>query len=250
MSLETFLDKIICGDSREVLKKIPSDSIDLIVTSPPYWDTVKYDKSINDIKNIGRDQSLSSYLSEIKEVVSECYRVLKTGHYLHVIIRDVTKDRRTYPLHAEIARVSESVGFVFEDLKLILLLSHAHYDFDVILRKGDPLSKFRMVDRYDEPFWDLRGFYKAKIHPAMFIEQIPSIIIQKYTKSGDIVLDPFCGSGTTPLVSKALNRKYICVEISEEYCKIAETRVSLPIKRINPIKQLEIIDQDALSKYF
>lgn len=177
------LNHIIQGDCREVLKTFPDNYIDLIVTSPPYWDIVDY--QTKDIDDIGRKQSLSNYLSQMKEVFSECKRVLKYGRYFHVIIRDVTKNRQTYLLHAKLADVAEEAGLHLEDLKYILLLSHAHYDFDVILRKGTVLQNITiknsvMTDKYDEPFWDLRKFNRKKnVHPAQFISKIPEIIIKK-----------------------------------------------------------------------
>jgi DNA modification methylase len=62
-------------------------------------------------------------------------------------------------------------------------------------------------------------------HPAPFPVELPYRVIKLYTWPGDIVLDPFCGSGTTCLAGKILNRHYIGIEINLEYCKMAERRL-------------------------
>ena len=163
----------------------------------------------------------------MKIVYAECFRVLKTGRHYCVVIRDVTKERVTYPLHCNTISLMDQIGFNLEEMKYVLLLSHAHYDYVLIFRKGDPIGQWKMVDKYDEPFWDMRRMRDTMgDHPAAFITAIPRVLIGKLSKPGEMVLDPFGGTGSTAVACKSLNRDYIYMELNPEYSVIATDRLA------------------------
>ena len=220
---ELTVNQIHCGDNRYLFQKLKDNSIGFIVTSPPYWDAIKYDKWG---LNIGRKQPLEKYLLELKSVLTECYRVLKPNRYVFVVIRDITKNRHTYLLHAKISDIAEKVGFILEDIKLILLLDHSMYDFGLLLRKGATNNSGILVDKYDVPVWDFRKKYNKKLHPAEFVEEIPRVAISKWCKDDEIVLDPFFGRGTTAVAARTLNRNWIGFELSPKYVKMAKERLT------------------------
>lgn len=90
------------------------------------------------------------------------------------------------------------------------------------------LSKKRVVKEYSRRFnvWEVaRGLNKTK-HPAVFPERLANDHILSWSNKGDVVLDPFCGSGTTAKMAMLTGRKFIGFEISAEYCDIAEKRIA------------------------
>ena len=218
------MERIMQGDNRELLKEIEDESVDLIISSPPYWSLKDYGGGE---KDIGRNQSLDDFNDEMEQVYSQCYRVLKPGRHACIVIRDITKQRVCYPLHCHTIKSMEKTGFILEDIKYVLLLAHAHYDFVLIFRKGEPLKPWKMTDKFDEPFWDMRKRTGKKFnHPAAFIEEIPKVLIDKYSERGEIVLDMFGGTGTTMVVASKMDRDSIYMELNPEYVNIAKKRLS------------------------
>ncbi len=116
---------IINGDSFEVLKKLPENSFDLCITSPPYWDilnmkrsadmkqNVNYSDKNNDLGNI-KDYDI--FLNTLISLFKEVNRVLKSGSYCIVNVMDIRKKNKFYPLHSDISTKMQTVGFVYDDL--------------------------------------------------------------------------------------------------------------------------------------
>ena len=100
---------------------------------------------------------------------------------------------------------------------------HHTYEPFIYLSKSSPTNWYGGTQEVD--VWVTRGLYKNEFHPTQKHPNIISRMITNSTKEGDIVLDPFLGSGTTALQCKQLGRNYIGIEISEKYCKIAEDRL-------------------------
>jgi DNA modification methylase len=213
------------GDNRDILPTLPEDSVDLIVTSPPYWDVVNYTWGMNDT-DIGRKQSLESYIEDLKSCLTLCKPLLKRDAYFCIVIRDVTKNRHCYPLHIPTIEIMNRLGFTLEDIKYILLLAHCHYDFILIFRHGKAKGNGIMKDKYDEPFWDLRKFPNPSNHPASFKPIIPRILIEKFSNEGDTVLDPFLGSGTTAMEALRLNRRAVGIEVNISFKSIIERNLT------------------------
>lgn len=112
------------GDSRTILKKLNDNSVDLCINSPPYWDilnqkrtadkrdNINYSESDIDIGNI---QSYSDFLSELKKIYTEVYRVLKPNKRCCVVVMDVRKKDKFFPLHLDITKIMEEIGFELEE---------------------------------------------------------------------------------------------------------------------------------------
>jgi DNA modification methylase len=183
-----------------------------------------YGSGINDI---GKNQSLQDYLDQMSVIYTECFRVLKPNRYCCVVIRDITHDRVCYPLHDYTINLCNKCGFILEDLKYVLLLSWAHYDYILIFRKGEPRYDGKMKNKYDEPFWDLRRFHEKADHPAKFITMIPKILISKYTEEGEMVLDPFGGIASTAIAANALKRDWILLELNPAFIEYGKKRLNM-----------------------
>ena len=260
------INKIIEGDCGKVLQSVPDNSIDLIVTSPPYAD-----RRNGTYGGIHPDRYVEWFLPKS----SEFLRVLKpTGTFvLNIKEKAVNGERHTYVLELILALRQQgwlwTEEFIwhkknsypgkwsnrFRDswercLQFNKDRKFAMYQDEVMVPMGDwASSRLRKLSETDLRRDESRvqsGFGKKisnwigrdkayptnvlhlatecsnRSHPAAFPEALPEWFIKLFTKEGDIVLDPFLGSGTTAIVAKRMNRKYIGIEAMKEYCDIAK----------------------------
>jgi len=244
------LDKIYCKSS-EVMNEIPDYSIHLMVTSPPYNVKKEYDE----------DLSLTEYRALLKTVFKETYRVLVTGGRACVNVANL--GRKPYiPLHSYIIEDMLEIGFlmrgeiiwnkassaspstawgswlsagnpVLRDIhEYILIFSKESFS----RRKGhkkDTIAKKDFLE-WTKSVWTFPAVSARMIgHPAPFPEELPHRLIQLYTYKGDIVLDPFCGSGTACLSALKDGRHYIGYDIESSYVKLANQRIKKHLNQLN-----------------
>ena len=263
--------KIIIGDSREMVE-IEDGSVQLIITSPPYW----YIKNYKADNQIGYGQTLHEYLKDLYRVWKESYRVLEAGRRLVINIGDQFARSVIYgrykiiPLHAEIIAQCEDIGFdymgsIIWQKKTTMnttgganvMGSYPHppngmveIDYEHILifkkpgkskkipkeiKEKSKLSKEEWKE-YFSGHWHFGGAKQVE-HQAMFPEELPKRIIKMFSFVGETVLDPFLGSGTTAKVALNLNRNTIGYEINENFLEIINKKV----KEGNSDKKIEII---------
>jgi len=243
---EQFVNKIITGDSEEILKKLPDNCIDLIFTSPPYNFGLDYENHKDGV-------DWNNYFNKLFAIFSECIRVLKYGGRIIIDIQ---------PLFSDYVPIHHIVSNFFIENKLIwkgeILWDKHNYnckytawgswrspsnpylkytwEFLEIFCKGDLTHKGdkRNIDITADEFkkwvygkWNIPPEFNMKKygHPAMFPEELVERVLKLFSFKGDIILDPFNGVGTTTAVAKRLSRRYVGIEISEEYCKKAEKRM-------------------------
>jgi len=235
---------IICGDCVEVMKEIDSDTVDLIVTSPPYNIGIKYD-GFEDKK------SWADYYDWCHLWLKECLRVLKPdgrmalNHYLSL---GNAKERAT-PLF-DLNRIALEIGFkhhtcaVWTDITLSnktawgsWLSASAPYinaPFEGVLilyKERWKKDKKGISDISKEDFikltrgrWDIKTETRGKT-PANFSVDFAEKNIKLLSYVGSLVLDPFSGSGTTAFACIKNGRDFIAIEQSEKYCQIAKERI-------------------------
>jgi DNA modification methylase len=248
-----FINQIICADSKEFLKKLPDNSIDLIFTSPPYNFGLQYTN--NDDASHWKD-----YFDKLFGIFDECIRVLKFGGRFIVNIQ---------PLFSDYIPSHHVISNYFMNKKLLwkgeILWEKNNYNCKytawgswkspsspylkytweflevftkgTLLKKGDKSKIDITADEFKEfvvAKWSLAPERKMKDygHPAMFPEKLVERVLKLFSYQDDIILDPFNGVGTTTYVSKMLQRKYLGIDISSEYTKKA-------IERINESKELK-----------
>jgi len=252
-------NKIIIGDSRNMLE-IKDESVQLVVTSPPYW-------SIKDYGNrnqIGYGQTLHEYLKDLYRVWKESYRVLESGRRLIINIGDQFARSIIYgrykiiPLHAEIISQCENIGFdymgsiIWQKKTTMNTTGGAsvmgsypyppngmvEIDYEHILifkkpGKSKKISKeIKEKSKLTKEEWK-KFFYghwyfggaKQIDHQAMFPDELPYRLIKMFTFIGETVLDPFLGSGTTAKVALGLNRNVIGYEINEQFLEIIKKKI-------------------------
>ena len=243
---DNFINKIMCGDSAEVLKKIPDNSVDLVFTSPPYNFGLDYDNHKDGTK-------WDDYFDKLFEVFRECIRVLKYGGRIVVNVQ---------PLFSDYIPIHHIISDFFMKNKLIwrgeILWEKNNYnckytawgswkspsnpymkytwEFLEIFCKGDLKHKGTGEDaditgyefkKWVYAKWDIAPERNMKDygHPAMFPEKLVERVLKMFSYENDVILDPFNGVGTTTKVAKQFNRKFLGIDLSEEYCKKAEERL-------------------------
>jgi len=254
-------DKVVLykGDAVVVLKHIPENSVDLIVTSPPYNVGKEYGEAVNDMK------SYEEYLEFARSWLEGAYRVLKYGGRIAVnvpsCLQQSAKSRYAY-LAYDYVTVMREVGFI--DMDWIVWVksadglpvardtawgswcspSHPYVrdacEYIIVMAKG---SRKRMdrKGRNDITSGEFKLFTtnvwiipptRDKEHPAVFPRELPYRLIKLYTWEGDVVLDPFSGSGTTLVVGVELGRKVVGIEIEERFCELAVRRLRMVNRRL------------------
>ncbi len=242
-----YVDKILCGDSEKILQKLPDNCVDLIFTSPPYNFGLDYEQCADDF-------DWQSYFDKLFLVFDQCVRVLKFGGRIVVNVQPLYSDY--IPSHHIISNYFLQKKFIW---KGEILWEKNNYnckytawgswkspsnpylkytwEFIEIFCKGD-LKKSGNRDRIDisaEEFkkwvvgkWSLAPEREMKEHghPAMFPEKLADRALRLFSFQNDFILDPFNGAGTTTLAAKKTRRRYLGIDISQQYCDTAQTRIN------------------------
>lgn len=204
-------NKIFCGDSQKLILKIPSNSIDAIVTDPPY--------GLNK-KGVHNDVSLDTFY----QILPECHRVLKddgwfitffSTKYLPRLFRNNPFDYFwQIVLYCPEGRVISPIGFT-------------KFMSCYVFKKGNP----KMVKKCKDIFMDTPGRMVEPdegfiAHPTPKPKTFVKQVLTMFTKENDIILDPFLGSGSTAVACSHLKRRFIGFEIEPKYCSLAKQRLS------------------------
>ncbi len=139
---------IHCDDARNLLSHVSVDSVDLVVTSPPYWDILLQSRSADqkDIRNygdsegdLGRIGDYAEFLQALAEVFRPTHFALRPGAYCVVIVMDLRKKNQFYPLHADLADLMQEIGFIYDDL----IIWDRRHEYNNMRPLGHPY-KFRI----------------------------------------------------------------------------------------------------------
>ncbi|HSR48475.1 MAG TPA: site-specific DNA-methyltransferase [Anaerolineales bacterium] len=238
----TAVDRIF-PESSEDMAVLPAGCIQLMVTSPPYNAGKEYDE----------DLTLDEYRAFLRRVFAETYRVLSPGGRACVNVANL--GRKPYlPLHAFIVQDMLDLGFrmrgeiiwdkggsasastawgswrsasnpVLRDVHEYVLV----FSKETFSRPSEGRNSTITRDDFLEwtkSVWTFPAASARKIgHPAPFPEELPRRLIELYTFKGDVVLDPFAGSGTTCVAARRLGRHFVGFEIHREYVELAEKRL-------------------------
>lgn len=251
--------KIVIGDSRK-LGLIPDKSVQLIITSPPYWQLKDYGTE----SQIGFNDSYEEYINNLNLVWKECYRVLSDGCRLCINIgdqfaRSVYYGRyKVIPIRTEIIRFCETLGMDYMGAIIwqktttmnttgggAIMGSFPYprngilkmdYEFILIFKKlgnapkptkeqkENSIIKKEEWNQYFSSHWNFNGV-KQHEHIAMFPEELPKRLIKMFSYEGETVFDPFLGSGTTSLAAEHLNRNSIGYEINPSFLPLIKEKI-------------------------
>lgn len=243
-SIPLSISNSIIHKSSETMDDLPDNSVHLMVTSPPYNVTKEYDD----------DLTLDDYRGLLKRVFTETYRVLVNGGRACVNVANL--GRKPYiPLHAYIIQDMSEIGFrmrgeiiwdkaasaspstawgswrsasnpTLRDIhEYILVFSKGTFQ-RVKAEKKNTIAKDEFLE-YTKSVWQMPAERAKRVgHPAPFPVELPRRLIQLFTFEGDVVLDPFCGSGSTCIAAKNTKRIYVGYELKSEYIALAEKRIA------------------------
>lgn len=261
------MNKLICGDSAQVLKEFPDNHFDMVLTSPPYDSVRSY------------SDNLASWSTEAFETIAtQLYRTTKNGGVVCWVVNDQYIDGGRSLTSFKQALFFQSLGFKMHDCMIYQKSGfnfpannryHQVYEFIFVLSKGKPKTFNPLIDRKnaypgqkahgkhrganENDYRDMSQIVKAKpageygkrynvwyvkvggghvasdkfahCHPAIFPESLAGDLIYSFSNEGDIILDPFLGSGTTIKMAAKMNRSFVGIDVSEEYIRIASQRL-------------------------
>jgi len=241
-NINIFLNKITNGDCRLVLKEIPSNSINLIFTDPPYNIGLKYDTHKDNMTN-------EEYIKWCEEWISECIRILKEDGSFYLAIGDEYAAEISIMLKSKGLKLRNWIIWYYtfgQNQRKKFNRSHTHIFYFVKDGKRFTFNSDDIrVESVRQKIKDKRAHPKGKVpddvwqisrvagtfnervknFPCQMPLKLLETVIKTSSNQKDIVLDPFMGSGTTAVASKKLNRNYIGIEISPLYCKKIENRL-------------------------
>lgn len=237
-------NKIINADAKKTMEKIPSNSIHMAITSPPYNVGLDYSEH-------GDNMDYDSYLDWLETVFRELYRILVDGGRFALNIAP-TGIGVFKPIHHDLSERLRDIGFIFRAEILWYKQniykrtawgswkrpSNPHvmpsweyvfvYSKDNMKLNGDSKKSDITTDefkQFSDAFWHIQPETKRNGHPAPFPEDLIYRLIKYYTYKNNIILDMFGGTGTTALVAHKTKREFIHIDTSKEYCNIAQKRI-------------------------
>jgi DNA modification methylase len=253
------LDVIYQHDARD-MRKVASNSVALVVTSPPYFAGKEYEESLGEN---GVPGTYFEYLSLLRDVFVECKRVLEPGGRLAINVANL--GRRPYrSLSGDVTNILQDLGLllrgevvwwkgraaggscawgtfqrpgnpVLRDVtERVVIASKGRFDralkAEQRLDLGFPSTATISRDEFLEAttdLWEIPPESATRVgHPAPFPVELPKRVIELYTYEGDVVLDPFIGSGTTAVAALRTRRHFVGFDTDQAYVEAAQARVA------------------------
>ena len=269
---ENFINKFLVGNALTKLRHMSDDSIDLIITSPPYWNAVVYDKDTN--------TDYETYLNLLTEIFAECSRVLRPNGKMAINtplmpipqslikqdvrhLKDISSDLSEKILSNTELNLFSVYIWQKQTSKLMFgsypypgnLLENNTIEFIKVyvkpgkskkypknVKENEKLKKHEWVDLIQQVWFMIpEDISRKKNHPAPFPEKLPARLMRMFSYGafnsfeGDIILDPFVGTGTTCVVAKKMNRRFIGIDISASYIEHAKSKLykAKPNEQVN-----------------
>ena len=250
---QKYINKILCKSS-EFMTELPNDSVHLMVTSPPYNVGKEYDENL----------SLEEYREFLKQVFKETYRVLVPGGRACINVANL--GRKPYlPLHSYIIEDMHDIGFMMRGeilwdkgtsvspstawgsyLKANNPVLRDIHEYILVFCKNsfthsNPYNRKSTIEKeefleFTKSVWKFPAERATKVgHPAPFPVELPYRLIQLYTFEGEVILDPFAGSGSACIAALKTKRKYVAYDIDQKYCDLAERRIKQYLQEQIPL---------------
>ncbi len=256
----TASDSLVVGDARD-MSGVPAKSIALVCSSPPYFSGKQYEEELG----YGHvPATYVEYLRQLKDVFAECRRVLEPGGRIAINVANL--GRKPYrSLSGDVSRIlQDDLGFllrgeiiwqkavgasgncawgsfmkpsnpVLRDVtERVVVASKGRFDRALDSRRRAALGLPYEATIAKEDFmawtldvWQIAPESATRVgHPAPFPVELPRRLIELYTYRGDVVLDPFIGSGTTAVAAIAAHRHFVGFETDAGYAHLAERRIA------------------------
>ena len=263
LAQEEVVSQIVLGNCKDVLRKLPANSVQLTITSPPYRNAIDYDMHASGSGGYYRGKlhlDTNDYLDDMADIFGEkVYRVTKDGGYCCIVIANEVVNGTILPLpHMLLSRLVQPFGkwqlheeiiwhkvtggtnrygsFVINPYPKYYRANIMH-EFILILRKGDvnsgrtrrnnalPATHEEWTKEIANSVWHIAPVPPGYIdHPCPYPEEIPYRLMKLYSYDKDVVLDPFNGSGQTTKVAHHFGRRYIGIDLVKDYVNLARSR--------------------------
>jgi site-specific DNA-methyltransferase (adenine-specific) len=240
---EVLIDSIFNESCIETMKRIPDNFVDVVITSPPYNMNLRIRKGEYCSRQIVKELStkyegfsdnlpIDEYNKFHTEVLRELLRISNLVFYN---IQIVTGSKRS---------IFKMIGEFSDQLKEIIVWDKGHgqpamqeqvlnrrTELILVFENDYPISRQFRSAKFKrgtlEDIWEIKRERKKGVdnHGATFPEELIKTILDNFTEENDVIYDPFLGTGTTAVVSKKLNRRYIGSELSKDYFKICQTQL-------------------------
>ncbi len=264
---QEFLDKIFCKSS-ENMEELPETSVHLMVTSPPYNVGKEYDKGL----------TLDEYKAQLKNIFKDVYRVLVPGGRACVNVANL--GRKPYiPLDAFITQSMLDIGFLMRgeiiwDKGSSAAASTAWgswcspsnptlrdvHEYIMVFSKDtfkrpQPKGRKSTISReefleWTKSVWSFPAESATRVgHPAPFPVELPLRFIKLYTFEGEVVLDPFIGSGTTAIACLKTNRHFVGYDVEKQYVELANRRIQNEMRQIAAQKEQAKLERFTLAEH-
>lgn len=252
---EKFLNKVVCGNCLDLFPEIPDNSIDVIITSPPYNCGIDY-KEYND------HMKWEDYLSWCKEWLTECLRVLKSdgricinvpidmglkhnNEYKHLSVHElrVNPSAELYHIFNQVGIKYGGTAFWGDNHRSTLTAwgswksascPYVYLPYEIVMfgYKDSWSKKEKGISTIEKNefimgtggVWNIQPETKQNTI-ANFPVGLPELCIKLFSYKDDIIMDPFMGSWTTAVAAKRLHRNFVGFELCSEYCKIGQDRI-------------------------
>lgn len=255
--------KVIIGNCTS-MKEIPDNSVQLMVTSPPYFNA-PFDYN-------GLYETYESYLSMITNFANETFRVLEEGRIACLNIDDMLVDGEKFPIVADATKIFMKAGFRYRDrivwkkpegyirisrrsgvtlqhpypmyfypdnlLESIIFFQKGKFDYKKVDSKRKEASKIDLREfqrnKWFLTLWDMTNVLPNSVlekNIAAFPDELPKRVITLFSFVGDTVLDPFLGSGTTMKVARELGRNSIGIEIKKELIPVITEKLGFGVEQ-------------------
>ena len=267
-----YVDKILTGDCKEIISNIQKNTVQLTITSPPYRNAIDYDMHVSGNGQYYRGKQkleTSDYLEDMVEIFNhKVFEATKDGGYCCIVIGNEVVNGTIIPLpHMLLSRLVQPFGnwnlheeiiwhkvtggtnrygsFVMNPYPKYYRANIMH-EFILVLRKGDvktgrtekkqilPATHEEWTKEIANSVWHIAPIPPGYIeHPCPYPEEIPYRLMKLYSYEGDLVLDPFNGSGQTTKVAYRTSRHFIGIDVIKEYVTLARSRLDEQL-RIRP----------------
>lgn len=264
LAQEQVVNQIVLGNCKDVLQKIPENSVQLTITSPPYRNAIDYTIHASGSGGYYRGKlnlDTSDYLTDMVDIFGDkIYRVTKEGGYCCIVIANEVVNGTILPLpHMLLSRLVQPFGkwqlheeiiwhkvtggtnrygsFVINPYPKYYRANIMH-EFILILRKGDvnsgrtqrnnalPATHEEWTKEIANSVWHIAPVPPGYIdHPCPYPEEIPYRLMKLYSYENDVVLDPFNGSGQTTKVAHYFGRRYVGIDLVKDYVSLAKSRM-------------------------
>lgn len=252
INLESLINKTICGNSFDVIEYIPKKIVDLVILDPPYNLNKKFqDLSFSQIEDDSYIKYIESWFPKILQVLKPSGSVYLCGDWrssscLYIVMKKYLKVRNRIIWQREKGRgAKQNWKNSCEDIWFGTLSNQYYFNVNAVKQKRKVIAPYKENGKpkdweqtqdgnfrltYPSNFWDdisipYWSMSENTPHPTQKPEKLLAKLILASCPQNGIVLDPFLGSGTTSVVAKKLGRRYIGIELNQEYCIWAEKRL-------------------------